>query len=326
MLALIAGTGSAGRRLARTLQDHVPGIGFVLVRKDARTDDVSRALDARVVATLPEALASRPSFAVVCTPSALHLDALLPLVDAGLPFYVEKPVVATRDQLDRLSAALDRARFSAPTMTGCNLRFLPSLRKLKSLLDAGAVGRVVRASLQAGQWLPDWRPGRDYRSDYSADPDRGGGVILDLVHELDQARWLLGEFDRVRAVAGKLSPLEIRTEDTALILLSRAGGPAVAVALDYVSRRPVRRYEFVGDGGTLSWDLPEKRLSRADAAGEERIDAGADAFDVAATYPAAMREFVEAVRTGRPTSQDVREGMKSAELALRAKEAADAGR
>lgn len=325
MRALILGTGSIGRRHIASLQTLDPGTEFVLVRRDGRTDDFSAALRARVAGTIAEGIAGQPDLAVIATPSALHAEALLPLVAAGIPFYIEKPVVTSRAQLDSLSAALDRAGFSSPTLAGCNLRFLPSLQRLKASLSEGTAGRVVRASFQAGQWLPDWRPGRDYAKDYSADAARGGGVLLDLVHELDSARWLLGEFDQVRAVCGTFSALDVKADDTAVVLLARTGtGPAVSVGLDYVSRRKVRRYEIVGDQATLVWDLMERRLVRIGPQGEEPIAVDAAAFDMAPTYVAAMREFVNSVRTRGPTSQDVREGMKSAELAIRAKEAASA--
>jgi hypothetical protein len=48
-------------------------------------------------------------------------------------------------------------------------------------------------------------------------------------------------------MGGTYSSLVLKVEDTAVLTLSRPGGPAVSVGLDYVSRRPIRRYEFVGE-------------------------------------------------------------------------------
>lgn len=317
MRALIIGTGSIGRRHVESLQALAAGTEFVLLRRGGKTDDYSASLKSTVVGTMAEALDRKPDLAVIATPSALHIDSLLPVIKAAIPFYVEKPVVTTRDQSIAVAATLGN-RFRAPTLVGCNLRFLPSLHTLRRLLpDAG---RIVRASFQAGQWLPDWRKGRDYRSDYSADGALGGGVIFDLVHELDAVRWLLGDFTDVRGVGGSFSSLALKSEDTAVLTLGRREGPAVSVGLDYVSRRPVRRYELVGEKATLAWDLPERRLTRGTAQGVETIDTGPDGFDVAATYRTAMKEFLDAVRSGQPTSQDVHEGLKSADLAIRAKE------
>jgi len=128
---------------------------------------------------------------------------------------------------------------------------------------------------------------------------------------------LLGEFDRVKAMAGRFTDLEIATEDAAWALLGRpSGGPIVAVGVDYVARRPLRHYELVGDERTLTWDLPAARFELAGPDGVEAVDAGPGAFDVGGTYPAAMAEFLTAVGHGLPTSQNIHDGLASVELAL----------
>jgi predicted dehydrogenase len=181
----------------------------------------------------------------------------------------------------------------------------------------------VRGNLSAGHWLPDWRPERDYRTSYSADRERGGGAILDLIHEIDQVRWLLGEFDVVQAIAGKYSSLEITSEDAACVLLGRKNGPVVSVSLDYVSRRRVRRYEIIGEKGNLVWDMDAQRLDLMTANGCETLEAGPAAFDVAGTYVAAMAEFLACVEEKRATTtQTIADAMKTMELALAARETA----
>lgn len=319
MTVLVAGTGSIGRRHIDSLRQLAPGARFVFLRRHATEDDYSRKLGARVVATLQAALAEKPAIAVVAVPSAHHAELIEPLLDAGIPMYIEKPVVTSAAQL----AAVARAAAAHPqaiTLCGCNLRFLPSLQAVRDLISQGAIGRVVRASLQTGQWLPDWRPAADYRRSYSASRELGGGVVLDLVHELDAVRWILGEFDSVVAVGGQMSSLELSCEDAAVIGLSRARGPVVAIGLDYVARRPVRRYEFFGEKGTLRWDLPARRVELEQIDGMQAPAFEAADFDVAMTYVRAMRDFVEAVATGRQTSQNLDEGLRSAALAIRVNE------
>jgi predicted dehydrogenase len=316
--ALIVGYGSIARRHLDNLRALGAAREYLVLRPSGRPD--AAPADLRFVVDLGEALGTRPDFAVVASPSAAHVESLVPLLQAGVPCYVEKPAVTTSADLERLRALM-RQRGSRPlTLMGCNLRFLPALRRLRELLREGAIGRPVRATFQAGQWLPDWRPGRDYRASYSAQARAGGGVILDLIHEIDAARWLFGEFDEVRALRGKFSALELDVEDTACLLLGkRSGGPLVAIGLDYVSRQRVRRYEIVGDCGTLVWDLPAMRLSLAGAKGTETLDAEPANFDVAQTYVAAMREFVAAVQDRSATSQDLMDGLATTELALKAK-------
>jgi predicted dehydrogenase len=316
MRVLIVGTGSIGRRHIRNLQALVDQPQFIFMRDSARRDALSDEMDATVVGTFEAAIALRPELAVIATPSIRHLDALLALLPAHIPCYVEKPVVATEEQAKLLERLLGGLSACPATLVGCNLRHLPSLQRVRGLLQSGAIGQPVRASFQVGQWLPDWRPAQDYRLSYSADPGRGGGVALDLVHEFDAARWLFGEFDQVFAVGGHYSRLEIGSEDSATILLGRTGGPAVAVGLDYVARQPMRRYEIIGDEGTLVWDLVGRRLEHASPNGNELIDCGEAGFETAATYVTAMTKMLAAVRSRQPTSQDIVDGLCSVRLAL----------
>ncbi len=315
MRALVIGYGSIGRRHAESLRDCDGVSELVCVRSSGKSDALN---GARVVSSVAEGIAGKPDLAVIANASAAHAETLVTLLSAGVPCYAEKPAVTKEKDALRIETLLAQ-HADVATLSGCNLRFLPSLRRMHDAIRSGAVGKPVRASLQAGQWLPDWRPGRDYRETYSAHAAQGGGVIFDLIHELDAARWFFGEFDEVRALSGKLSRLEIDAEDTACILLGRRGGPIVSVSLDYVSRRRVRRYEVVGEEGTLTWDLGAMELTLATHSGVEILDRDPASFDVGATYLAAMREFVGAVRAGRRASPDLADGLATVRLALRAK-------
>jgi predicted dehydrogenase len=319
MRALIVGYGSIARRHL----DNLRALGlreFLVYRPAGRPGEAPA--DLQFTAGIAEALHAKPDLAVIASPSASHIDALAPLLEARIPCYVEKPPVTEATDIQRVRTLVGSVATDTVTLAGYNFRFLASLRRLREELRAGLIGQPVRASLQAGQWLPDWRPGIDYRSSYSARAARGGGVIFDLIHEIDLARWFFGEFDQVRSLRGKFSRLEIDSEDTAYLLLGRQdGGPIVGIGLDYVSRRRVRRYEVVGEEGSLTWDLASARLTLMRPGGEEILDHDAANFDVAATYMAAMREFVLAVKSGGRTSQALLDGLASTALALRARTA-----
>ena len=322
MRALILGAGSIGLRHARNLQALRPGIELVFMRR-AGAGVPPEHPQAKVVHSLQAGLDCAPSLAVIATPTDQHCAQLEAMLEAGVPCYVEKPVAANAEQVHRLEERLRMPPGPPPTQTGCNLRFLPSLQRLRELVHDGTLGRVVRASLEVGQWLPDWRPQQDYRTSYSAHARQGGGVILDLVHEIDQARWLFGEFEHVQAQAGKFSSLEIDAEDTACILLGRrATGPLVSIALDYVSRRPVRRYAVVGEGGSAVWDLHAGVLEVAGRDEGTALDCGLEGFDVGKTYARAMQAFLAAVDGGQDGPQNLADGLRSTRLALRSREAA----
>jgi predicted dehydrogenase len=87
---------------------------------------------------------------IVATPSSLHMRILEEAIAQAIPCYIEKPVVTERADVSKL----ELLSVSMPTLVGCNLRYLGSLRRLRDMLKTGAIGRPVRAIIEAGQWLP----------------------------------------------------------------------------------------------------------------------------------------------------------------------------
>ncbi|MGM9513400.1 Gfo/Idh/MocA family protein [Roseateles sp. DB2] len=326
MKVLLVGTGSIGRRHLASLRRLRGDLLVDVLREGGRAADQSTeglGDGVSVVTDLDRALARRPDLMVIANPSALHLRYLLAAVEHRIPFYAEKPVLTTQADVLELKRCIDRARpGTVPSMVGCNLRFLPSLRALRTQIESGELGRVIRASFEAGQWLPDWRPASDYRASYSAKPALGGGVALDLIHEVDAARWLLGDFSMVSGQFWRGSSLEIETEDCACLLMKAASGPVATVQLDYVSRQPFRRYRLVGDQASAEWDLPGRYVAVSTAQGRRELPLGPDAFDVSQTYIAAMSELLSAIQAGTTSSQPIEEGLASLELVLRAKASA----
>ena len=191
MNVLIVGTGSIGRRHIFHLSNLLNNPDFSIVRRSGVHDDFSKSINANIVSSLSD-LSCAPDIFIIASPSAHHFQYIHQGLDRCIPMYIEKPLVSSRADLISLQEIIKSKPELPITQCGCNLRFLPSLQNLKSLIANGHVGRIVRASFESGQWLPDWRPDQDYRSSYSANPYEGGGVCLDLMHEVDMALWLLG--------------------------------------------------------------------------------------------------------------------------------------
>ena len=322
MRALVAGTGAIGQRHIRNMVQLWPGIEITLLRRpDAPALAVSAT--ARSVDNIDDAMDGKPDFAIIATPSAHHIDILPPLIAAGIPCYVEKPVVTDLAGVRAVEEALANGP-RVPHVVGFNLRILPSMRTAGVIAREGRLGTIVRASFAAGQWLPDWRPGQDHRTGYSASPALGGGVIFDLSHELDAARALLGEYDIVAAAAQQLPSLEIASHAAACILGRTGSGCLITIALDYVARRPVRRYELIGDQATLIWDLPERRLLLCGPDGTTSLADDQAAFNVGQTYLDGLQDFVDSISTGRPTLlPHLADGLKSTTLSILTDEMVD---
>jgi predicted dehydrogenase len=201
-------------------------------------------------------------------------------------------------------------------MVGYNLRLHEPLQRTIDMIHAGRAGPVSAVRLWFGSWLPDWRPSVDYRLTYSARKDLGGGVLLDAIHELDVLVWLLGDgrFDVIGAVVDRLGPLDIDVEDTVKALMRHAGGAAVEVSLDYLSRQYRRGLEVVGEAATIRLDWARQVIEIDDASGVERQVADCP---VGESYRIQAERFVSFVRGEVAAPVDGETGAQSLRLAER---------
>lgn len=315
MDSLVIGCGSIGRRHLANLQ----ALGYHPAASDPSAESrkwVEEHLKAPTLEDSADALRQKPAFVLICTPPYLHVPLARQAIGAGAHVFIEKPLSHTLEGVDELIAlARERKKLIA---VGYNLRFQAGPMKLRELLVSGAIGRVLSARLFFGQYLPHWRPAQDYRKGYTAQRAMGGGIILDASHELDYARWLFGEAVQVQSVAGKVSDLEVDTEDIAEITLRMESGAIVQVHLDFVRPEYRRTCEIIGSLGLLRWDYTSASVEWLDAVTGRR-----ETFrlqeDPNAMYRRELEHFLACIAQGRPPLVDALEGRKTLALALRAR-------
>ena len=323
MKALIVGFGSIGRRHAWNLKtiDGTARIGVWRPRSSGGGLGDLDPLVERVVGGEEEALAWAPDVAIVATPASAHVEVATALARAGVHLLVEKPLADTLDGVDTLLARCDER--SLALMVGYNLRFAPSLISLREALLEGAIGRPLALRAAVGQFLPDWRPGKDYRQTVSARRRSGGGALLEMSHELDYARWLLGDVTAVSARMRHLSDLDLDVEDTAEIILEFASGALGNVHLDMLDRAPVRTCRILGTEGTLAWDGIEHTtglFTRVAGKWTELFSGGPEARD--AMYVAELEHFLACVAERRAPAVTGADGRRAVEIALAARRSA----
>lgn len=216
-------------------------------------------------AGIAQALAeTQPRHVVIANATGRHAEALQALADARFDGHVlvEKPFCGTLDQMP------DALPFQVSV--AYNLRFHPLVHALRDALGARA---LYSANFYAGQHLPQWRAGTDYRASYSADKDQGGGVLRDLSHEIDLALWICGRARSITAVGGHLSNLEIDSDDVYSILSSHERCAAVAISINYLDRTPKRvltinardltaTVDFIGGTLTLNDEVTFRHVER----------------------------------------------------------------
>jgi predicted dehydrogenase len=324
---LIVGLGSIGRRHLSNVRHLMPE-AHVTVWRHARAsmpeaDQGPTGAD-RIVYTLEEALSPVPDMAIVASPASMHVETASALAAAKVHMLIEKPL---SDSLAGVDALIDEcARQRIVLMVGYHLRFSQSLTCVHDAIARGAIGRVVSLRAEVGQFLPDWRPGTDYREGVSARKALGGGVVLELSHELDYVRWLGGEVRSVHAATGNLGGLDTDVEDVAEIVLGFANGAIGNVHLDMLQRSPTRTCRIIGTEGTLEWD-GRSGLARLFTAGDGTWSdiGGSSNSGVDHMYVAELAHFVRCVVDGGDVPVDGVGGRRVLELALAAKQSAESG-
>ncbi|MFZ0419972.1 MAG: Gfo/Idh/MocA family oxidoreductase [Candidatus Sulfotelmatobacter sp.] len=318
--ALIVGAGSIGRR-------HIANLKKLGVTKLAACDPhperleyVATEFHVECFSTIEEGLDKFQADAVlVCSPPVHHVAQAMQALRAGAHVFIEKPL---SDRMDEVEALGDEAaKRRAVVQVGYNLRFHPSIQKLKELVDACAVGKILWAHVEAGSYLPDWRPWQDYRKSYTARRELGGGILLDGSHEIDYVTWLFGAPQEIACMADHVSQLEVNVEDCATILLRFADGTRADLHLDFIQRSYSRYCSLVGPEGKVQWDLLSNSVQIQRPGKEAEIVKFN--YEINDAYVAELAHFMECVRTGARPRFTLQDAILTLRIALAARAAAE---
>jgi predicted dehydrogenase len=267
--------------------------------------------------SLDEARRFLPEIIVISNSASEHVNTALEFIGTGVSIFIEKPISHSTQDIVRLIHALDTTGGSL--MLGYNLRYLTSLQEFRRYLHEGLVGKPLSVRCEVGQFLPNWRPEIDYRKGVSARRELGGGVLLELSHEIDYLRWLFGEVNWVRATLLRQSQLEIDVEDTVHLTIgfeerSSAGQLVANLNMDFIRHDATRSCTVIGDKGTLRWDgiLGEVSLFKPGESDWTVIftkDNG-----IAETYILEWRELIRAAQEKTSPTVTAEDGLRVIEI------------
>jgi predicted dehydrogenase len=190
-------------------------------------------------------------FAIISNPTYLHYNFIDLLAKNDIVLFIEKPPVSTLINFEFLLNLIKDKKLI--NYVACNLRFHPCIQYLKKEIQSSNK-KINEVNVYCGSYLPDWRPTKNFRESYSVNSGMGGGVHLDLYHELDYTTWIFGIPKKSHCILRNVSSLEIEAIDYANYLLEYNNFSA-NIVLNYYRRDPKRFLEIIFDDETLTVDL-----------------------------------------------------------------------
>ena len=303
MKVLIIGLGSIALKHIKALQELYPSVVIYALR---RKGEPSKGIKGVVeVFDIDEITMDTLSFILISNPTAVHYQTIKEVIAYKKPLFIEKPLFgALSKEAKELITEVEKQEI--PTYVACNLRFLECIAKVKELI----VGkRINEVNVYCGSYLPNWRPNVDFRKVYSANKEMGGGVHIDLIHELDYVYWLFGAPIYTQSFFSNKSSLNITAYDYANYLWEYDDF-SVSVVLNYYRRDSKRTLEILTNEGTYLVDLLKNNISYNDELVFQSRQLSLE------TYTAQMQFFVEEILNKQTKFNTIVEGYKVLKLCL----------
>lgn len=295
---LIIGFGSIGQRHFRNLES----LGY----KEVSVFDIDSAKiqGKKSVSNLDEGTLKNFDVAFVCNPNHKHIEVALKCAKAGLHLFIEKPLSHNLKGINKLQKIVEKK--SLVNMVACNMRFHPALQEIKKFIDAGTLGKIYSIDHRFGQFLPLWRPGTDYRQNYAAKKEMGGGIVLDDIHEFDLLFWLnnFSEVKKFSLIKSNSGALEIETEDQAKATFEFKNGVLGSVFCDYLSKSYIRECLVLGEKGNLKWSWKDNQII-FESENEKKTIFAPHQIDLNQMYVEEIKYFLDCVKEKKVTFNNI---------------------
>jgi hypothetical protein len=317
---VIIGAGSIGSRHLRNVKVLWPACEIVIVAASGRLLTAEELQGQRQL-PIAEALAWQPDFAIVASPAPWHLEHARLCLNAHIPTLIEKPLSHNFALAQQFLRDCDNTQICS--LAYC-LRYLPSANVVKQCLTEQRLGRLYSVQATVGQQLSQWRPQKDFRTSVSANAELGGGVLLELSHELDYLLWLFGPLTTQYCHFSKPGELRLQVEECADLILTGTDALVCALHLDFWQQVAQRRCVISGQLGRIEWDLMKNSVLWVNQEGEHLLYADPN-WDKNQMYIRVLEEFLLAMQQKNAAPIPFTDGLAVLEIVEQAKALASGG-
>jgi len=317
----IIGLGSIGRRHLRLAKELRPKLNIIAVRSGMGKKVEEEKLLNAVVHSLEEAIDSGIEAAIIATPAVYHIQQAIELMERGIHVLIEKPLSHSLNNINEFLKVQKKSK--AVGLMGYCLRYNLGALKFNDMLINKKIGQILHVQVDCGSYLPDWRKGQDYSQSVSAVKELGGGVLLEMSHEIDYIRWFFGEIKSVSANIQNSGTLDINVEDSADMIFESESGFPVSVHLDFNSRHPRRKCIARCANGDLIWDATANKVTWKTANGSEEMETYKNNRDY--IYKEQLKHFFDCIDNNKEPAVNVDDGIKAMQIIKAARKSHDTG-
>jgi predicted dehydrogenase len=301
---LIVGLGSIAKKHIAAIINVCPNADIYALRTNIKSETYD---NVKNIFSLNE-IDFKLDFIVISNITVSHEKTILDMCKFKCPLFIEKPVLHNLDNYKKIAKELEKN--SIITYVACNLRFHPALNFLKQYLKVNN-HQINEVNIYCGSYLPDWRPNEDFKKYYSSNNALGGGVHLDLIHELDYCTWLFGFPLSSEAIKRNVSTLKIDSYDYAHFSFYYSNFIA-SITLNYYRRDRKRQIEVITDNQTIIVDLLDNVI--IDVVNKKTLFQ--QQFDIFDTYKSQMKYFIDSILNKKTLMNDFDYSVKVLKLAI----------
>lgn len=263
MKFLIIGCGSIGSRHAQNLKKL--GIKNIILcdlnikRAKSLADKIHSDL---FYSSYKNAVKEHPDItaAIISTPTIFHIDSSIYLAKYNIHLFIEKPLSDSLRKTKEFSSVAKNSKIIV--MMGHSYIFEKGFKKLKSLLSKKVIGDIYFINYMQGQYLPDWHPWADYRTEYTARKDLGGGALLTLTsHTFYVLEWLFGNIISVHgSIIQNSKSLDVDVDDSVCLLLKTDSGLIIQTQNNFIVNVHNHKLIVEGSKGRLEYDFVSQKI------------------------------------------------------------------
>lgn len=300
MKFLVIGLGSMGKRRVRNLKalgiEHVAGF-------DPRSDRRQESAEKYGVPVFEDLEATMHTFGpqafVISTPPDLHMHYAYYAYERGISCFIEASVVDANKVKQLGQKVKNTAIVMAPS---CTMRYYPGPKKIKELIQANAIGKVLNVNYQTGQYLPDWHPWEKIEEFYVSKRETGGAREI-VPFELTWLNDIFGEAKALGCVKAKLTEMTADIDDIYHCLLRYDRNVLANLTVEVISRpKATREMRVLGSEGEIIFSADANSVryinTSMEAWKEFQFDTGtveSQYINPEEPYIAEMKDFVAAV-------------------------------